>query len=72
VSRIDKDRLPRVLEQITGPQLFRVDIPGVAPANIFQDLNERDFPYLNGHVNVVGHQAECMETESEPSHRFFE
>lgn len=62
---IDQQRLVASLEQV--PLFFApaVDVFGIAKAEVLHDAGEGYLPHLDSQVDVVGHQAEGVDTVSE-------
>jgi len=48
------------------PALTPVDPPGISKTQILYDPRKRDIPYLDRQVEVIAHEAESVDTISEP------
>jgi hypothetical protein len=62
---INKDGLVSPLEQMPGPVQPAINPGGIAKGEILHDAGERSIAYLDGKMNMVGHQAVGMDTEAE-------
>ena len=60
------------LKQMADPFLLFVDVTGVTKTDILDYLGKRDISYLNNQMQMIGHQAECLDTVTEPFHTFLE
>jgi hypothetical protein len=54
------------LKKMPRPALTPVDPPGITKTQILKDPPERDIAHLDGQVNMIGHEAEGVDTMPEP------
>ena len=62
---IDKDRLVSPLKQVAASVHPAIDPCGITKGEVLHDAGKRNFACLNGNMDVVGHQAESVDTAAE-------